>query len=118
MVKAFADYAKHVPHRFGTGSCADEQLFVWSSGKPVQRSEVQATPEQAAVACGIPADLIGSHSLRFGGASALWAAFRDTGLVRRWGRWASDQYQSYLWDGAHAASGIAKAMAESDIAVM
>ena len=56
----------------------------------------------------------GSHSLRFGEASALWAAFHDTGLVKRWGRWATDTFHTYLWEYRKGSEGIAEAMAKSD----
>ena len=51
----------------------------------------------------LPKD-IGTHSLRIGGASALWNTFRDTALVQRWGRWTSSAFQSYFW--AHDRHGL------------
>eukprot|EP00959_Pyramimonas_sp_CCMP1952_P299368 6261160-Pyramimonas_sp.AAC.1 len=61
-----------------------------------------------------PNDL-GSHSLRIGGASALYAAFKDTALVQRWGRWSSDAFQGYLWEARGMAEGVASSMAATDI---
>ena len=94
VIEAYRAYASHVPQRIAGGDLEHEQLLVWSNNRLVQRVEVQAALEQAAVACGVPPELIGSHSLRFGDASALWAAYRDTSLVRRRGRWQSDVYHS------------------------
>ncbi len=54
-------------------------------------------------------------SLRFGGASALWAAFGDSGLVKRWGRWASDCFHGYLWDSREGSRGVAAAMTTADL---
>ena len=55
------------------------------------------------------------HSLRFGGASALWAAYRDSAVVKRWGRWASEAFQGYLWEARGNAAGVATAMASADL---
>ena len=79
------------------------------------RQDVQMALAKAATALGHSAHHYGSHSLRFGGASAIWAAYRDSGLVRRWGRWASDSYQTYLWDDRNAAKGVASAMSTTDL---
>jgi len=58
----------------------------------------------------------GSHSLRFGGASALWAAFHDTGLVKRWGHCATDTFHTFLWEYRKGTDGIAEAIDASDVA--
>eukprot|EP00972_Heterocapsa_arctica_P019464 2872478-Heterocapsa_arctica.AAC.1 len=60
-------------------------LLTWEGGKPLQRQEIQAILEQAAAAAGVDPQYIGSHSLRFGGATALWNAYKASGRVRRWG---------------------------------
>jgi hypothetical protein len=99
------------------GSQSKEHLLVWDSGKPILRTEIQAVLEKAAAAEGVDPGTIGSHSLRFGGASALWAAYKDSAMVRRWGRWASDAFHTYLWEASSAATGVAEAMATADITV-
>ena len=81
----------------------------------LNRNTLQAVLHKAAEGTGCPSSSFGSHSLRFGGASALWAAFHDTGLVRRWGRWASDSFHTYIWEDRKGSTGIAAAMAVSDI---
>ena len=86
VVKALAAYQQHAPQRFGPK--ADGYLFAWENGKVILRGEIQAVLERAAVACGVDPQYIGSHSLRFGGATALFAAYKDTALVQRWGRWS------------------------------
>ena len=90
-------------------------LLAWNNGKAVQRQEVQVLLERAAAACGVDPRFIGSHSLRFGGASALWAAFRDSALFRRWGRWTSDSFHGYLWESRDNARGIGQAMIGVDL---
>ena len=67
------------------------------------------------MATGANPDSVGSHSLRIGGASALWAAYKDSALVRRWGRWSSDAFHGYLWDARLAAQGVSDSMAEADL---
>ena len=81
----------------------------------MRRVHIQAVLTRAAVAMGHAPDRIGSHSLRFGGASALWAAFHDSAVVKRWGRWASDCFHGYLWEGRDGAKGVASAMGQADL---
>ena len=113
VVQALADYQRHAPGRFGPN--IQDRLFAWDNGALVQRGEVQAILEQAAAACGVDPQYIGSHSLRFGGATALYAAFRDTAMVQRWGRWSSDAFQGYLWEARNNAKGVAEAMMKADV---
>jgi len=113
VVEAITMFQKHAPERFS--ALKAEHLLVWASGEAVTRAELQLVLEKAAEACGVAPETIGSHSLRFGGASALWAAYKDTSLVRRWGRWASEGFQSYLWDSRGSASGVASAMAAAEV---
>ena len=85
-------YERWVPERF-RGAERHDQLFIWSSGRFQVRNEVQQAFCNAAVAEGADPDSIGSHSLRIAGASSLWASYKDSALVRRWGRWISDAFQ-------------------------
>ena len=48
----------------------------------------------------------GAHSLRFGGASAIWAAFQNSAQLQRFGRWTSDIYHEYSYGRAGANSPI------------
>ena len=114
VVEALAMYEAHAPERF-TGNQKELALFAWASGALLTRSEVQQALECAAVAMGMQADEVGSHSLRIGGASALWAAYKDSALVRRWGRWSSDAFHGYLWETRDAAEGVSSRMAEVDL---
>ena len=80
--------------------------------------EIQTLLELAAKKHGVDPQHIGSHSLRFGGATALWAAYRDTGLVKRWGRWATDSFQTYVWEARTTARGVQDAMAAADFSLL
>ena len=111
VVAAVAQVQKFFPERFS----GEEMLLSWADGRPVKRLELQREIARASEAHGGSAHHVGSHSLRFGGASALWAAFRDSGLVKRWGRWASDCFHGYLWDSRKGSRGIAAAMTTADL---
>ena len=47
---------------------------------------------------GFPSERYGSHSLRVGGATALYHAGVPVEVIKRYGRWVSDCFQGYLWD--------------------
>ena len=55
----------------------------------LKRLEVQEILQRAARAEGLPADRFLPHSLRIGGASALFQVSADVELVKRMGRWSS-----------------------------
>ena len=113
VIEALQHVQSRAPERWLTEQ--HEYLLRWANGKPVRRHEVQAPIMQAAAALGGDPTRIGTHSLRFGGASALWAAYRDSAVVKRWGRWASEAFQGYLWEARGNAAGVATAMAGADL---
>ena len=76
----------------------------------VTREMVSDLLRLAAVAEGHPSHLVGSHSLRKGGATAMLACTDDLEQVKRFGGWKSDAVHAYLY-ADHATS--AKAMAEA-----
>ena len=73
---------------------------------------------RAAVALGVDPSQIGPDSLRFGGASALWAAYCDVGLIQRWRRWVSSAFHGYIWEPRTAAQAVASAMAKTDLTLV
>ena len=114
VVEACILLCAHDPSRF-FGTNVHEPLLVDKYGEHLSRETVQTMLKLAALNTGLNPEDFGTHSLRFGGASALWAAFHDTGLIKRWGRWATDSFQTYLWEDRKGATGIAAAMASTDI---
>ena len=66
--------------------------------------------QEAAATANVPKERIATHSLRIGGASALLHAGFSVALIQRWGRWASDAFQSYLWESSEDARGVAAKM--------
>ena len=65
-VAAMRDLEEHFPQRV-RGSEASLPIFRWASGAPIRREELQHYIEVAAIAAGMQADEVGSHSLRIGG---------------------------------------------------
>jgi len=71
-------------------------LFRLRNGRPLRRSRVQELLGLAGAAVGIPPNKLGSHSLRIGGATALYRHCQDVETVKRFGRWASNAVHAYL----------------------
>lgn len=65
-------------------------------------------------AVGLPAERFQSHSLRIGGASALYQATGQVEVVKRTGRWTSGAVHRYLHDGGDVIKGLAEHMASVD----
>ena len=99
------------PARFGAGPEAQLPFFRWASGITLHRSQVQQLLQEAAAACGLPAGRFMTHSLRIGGASALFHATNEIEVVKRYGRWQSGAFHRYLWNEAEQSQGRAEGMA-------
>ena len=111
-VQALWELEQHFPERF-KGSEIDMPLFRYLDGSPIRREHIQHYLEIAAAAIGVPSGHMGSHSLRIGGATALYhVCGGDLQLVRRFGRWASDTFHRYLWDPHEQLKGIARKMSQ------
>ena len=113
VVSAVATYARARPGRY-RGAHELGAFFTNERDQPLLRGQVQEALAHAAVDAGADPKDIGTHSLRIGGASALWNTFRDTALVQRWGRWTSSAFQSYLWDARALAEGVSGRMIAAD----
>ena len=48
---------------------------------------------------GIPTSVVNTHSLRAGGATALFSAGVDWVAIQRRGRWKSFVFHQYIWHG-------------------
>ena len=77
------------------------------------RVDVQAWLRFGAEASGIPGERVGTHSLRIGGATALFHIGWSFGMIQRFGRWKSDAFHGYLWDRFDGDPKTASAMAAS-----
>ena len=75
------------------------------------RDQIRRLLAQAAESLGVPPEAIGIHSLRSGGASAVYAASGgNKDLTKRIGRWASDAFVGYVWEDSELTRGLADAM--------
>ena len=75
-------------------------VFVFNN-RGVTREDVSALLRVCSAALGYPPELMGSHSLRKGGATALFAATGNMELVKRFGGWKSDAVHAYLYADLH-----------------
>jgi hypothetical protein len=110
---AWAEYEEHFPERLH-GSERHLPLGRFKDGSPIRRVMVQQWLELAAAALGVDKGRMGSHSLRIGGATAMYHVVGDLQVVRRFGRWASDTFHSYLWDSHEQLRGISGKMARDE----
>jgi hypothetical protein len=108
-VEAVELLQKHLGHRMQNEPSAP--LLRMANGSPLTREHIQALLERAAVACDLPPDRFRSHSLRIGGATALYHVYHDVDIIKRYGRWASGAFQGYLWEANETAKGVAQRMA-------
>ena len=115
VVEAVAYMADWFPERFGTGKEAELPLCRWADGTMIDRTDVLAALGDAAEAVGLPASRFKPHSLRIGGATALYHATGEIETVKRYGRWTSGAFHGYLWDSSEQAKGLAAKMA-ADVA--
>ena len=111
VVSALRAFREIAPQRFGEGSEALKPLFRWANGQMLRRTQVQHLLQRAAAGVGLPPERFMSHSLRIGGASALFQATGEIELVKRTGRWSSAAVQRYLHDGERALKDAATKMA-------
>ena len=114
VVTALEKFKEVAPRRFHGGPEAHLPLFRWSSGPLLKRLEVQNILQKAAKSTGLPAERFQSHSLRIGGASALYQATGEVEVVKRTGRWTSSAVQRYLHDSGDVLKGLSKKMATVD----
>ena len=112
-VLAMAAMQRALPHRF-QGAEAGEVLFRYKDGTPVQREDIQGLIQLAAIADGQAGSRYGSHSLRIGGATAIYLSTKDLDHVKRFGRWSSDSFHGYLWEAHERQKGLAGSMAAAE----
>jgi hypothetical protein len=109
VVRALRDVAMLFPERLTTE--AHLPFFRWEDGSPITRTEVKGLLSTAALQEGMPAETLNLHSLRVGGASALYhATGGNVEVVKRLGRWSSTAFEGYLWEDRSLTKGLAGAM--------
>jgi hypothetical protein len=75
----------------------DVPLFrIAATVEPLRTDAVRATVRKLMQSIGENPEQFGTHSLRIGGATALFAAGADETVIRTMGRWSSDIHQLYV----------------------
>ena len=82
------------PDHFG---CPDHFLLQCTDSRPVRKERVEALLKEGSTRLGLPEEHITSHSLRAGGASAMWAMGKTDAEIQFRGRWKSLCYKLYIW---------------------
>ena len=78
------------------GEDASTPMFRKPDGGAFTTDDIRAIVRQVVVAVGLDPELYGAHSLRIGGATALFAGGADPMVIRTMGRWSSDCYRLYV----------------------
>ena len=112
-VRALGEMERYYPERF-RGAEAEEPLFRFEDGTPITRDDIHGVVQLAAVADGQEGARFGSHSLRIGGATALYQGTKDLEQVKRFGRWTSDAFHGYPWENHERQRGLSTRMARAD----
>ena len=77
------------------------------------RERLTSMTKQTASENNVNGKRIGTHSLRSGGANAMFVAGYDAEVIKRWGRWRSDTFAFYMWNDERVLSTVGKGMMKS-----
>lgn len=83
-------------------------------GSHASSSDVSKLLKQAASRLGLDSNKFGTHSLRSGGATALYTGGNHDTTVKRHGRWKSDCFQRYIHIDQASTARLAKTMLNDD----
>ena len=109
-VQAYVDLFNEYPAKFTKN--VDKPVSYWKNGSPIPAESVTALLRAAASHNGNSPTAYSPHSLRAGGASALYQATHDIDLVARFGRWRSKCISVYLWESHLFYAGLGTAMVQ------
>ena len=90
-------------------SGGEQSIVFW----PRLRERVSAITKTDAMANGVYGKRIDTHSLRSGGATALYSQGVPLGVIQRWGRWKSLTFHQYLWRDAAALDALSEVIVKS-----
>ena len=108
VVSAFVMLFSEFPAKFSKRT--HTPIATWRNGMAIPAEEVTALLRAAAASSGNSPGAYSLHSLRSGGATALYQATHDIDLVARFGRWKSKCISVYLWGSHQFYSGLGTAM--------
>ena len=103
------------PEHFARGT---NFLFKLSDGSVLGKDRVIGLLRQGARELGVPAEAVAAISLRSGGASAMWHAGCTIDEIKRRGRWASDCWRTYVWEGRERSRDLGTTMLASTFTLM
>ena len=98
-------------------SAVGAHLFTLTSGFVIHRDLVERTLREAAGGLNMPAEVFSTHSLRAGGATAMWAANYTAEQIQRRGRWVSQCFRIYIWEGRERAAGLARSIFHTSVSM-
>ena len=103
------------PEHFAKGG---NFLFTLDSGKVLHRDEVVRMLREPAAELGLPEEALGVISMRSGGATAMWNVGATVAQIQRRGRWATDCWRVYVWEGRERARDLVGKMLSSSFSLM
>jgi hypothetical protein len=93
-------------------------VFRNKSEKVVSRDEIVKAMRKGARKLKIPENAVSVISLWAGVASAMWDAKFSTDEIKRRGRWASNAFNAYVWEGRNRARNVTASMLGSKFSLM
>jgi len=115
LVGLFKRAATMNPSHFQRG---DRYMFTLRDGSTLKYSAVLVRIRQAAVELGIPPEALSIISFRSGGATAMWNCGFSVDQIKRRGRWASECWRTYVWEGRDGARDVAGKMLGTSFSLM
>ena len=108
VVRALCELHVVYPNKFAlaTGS----PFAAWKGGGAITGGHITALLRSAVFRKGANPGAYSLHSLRAGGATALYQATRDVELVARFGRWKTKSISAYLWESHQMLAGLSDKM--------
>ena len=107
VVRALTDLYKRYPEKFNNR----EVVFAtWRNGEAIKPPHLTTLLRSAVLKNGADPSKYSIHSLRAGGATALYRATHDIDLVARFGRWKSASISAYLWEIHQMMTGLSDCM--------
>ena len=95
----------------------EASLFRTTLDKPIKKEHLQDKLREAAKALNYDADDFSSHSLRAGGATAMYHADVPIEDIQRRGRWKSDCWRIYIFGDRNRARGLFQKMSAKSVSL-
>ena len=92
-------------------------LFLMDNGAAVNSDTISGELKAVAEFLELDHRRFASHSLRRGGATAMAAAGIAPYVIRRWGRWLSDAYKTYIFGSSEELGDLATVMATANFSL-